>query len=352
MNPRFVLLAFLALLALAPPFLPPFYVTLLNYIGLYALVALGLVLLTGVGGLTSFGQAAFVGLGAYTTAILTTRADSLPSWLGWLGASPWLTLLAGLLLTLVVAWLLGAITLKLSGHFLPLGTIAWGLSLYFAFGSMEGLGGHTGIPDIPAISLFGKALDQGETIYYLIWAFLLLAVWSTRNLLDSREGRAIRALKGGRVMAESMGVDTARSRMVIFIIAALQACASGWLYAHMQRFVNPNPFGLQMGIEYLFMTVIGGAGQVWGALVGAGVFTVLKQWLQDLLPKVLGQTGNFEVIVFGFGMVLLLHRARPVPLLTRWVPVRKVERKLDLDAAPLPRKPMPPRARWCSRRWT
>ena len=210
----------------------------------------------------------------------------------------------------MVAWLLGAITLKLSGHFLPLGTIAWGLSLYFAFGSMEGLGGHTGIPDIPAISLFGKALDQGETIYYLIWAFLLLAVWSTRNLLDSREGRAIRALKGGRVMAESMGVDTARSRMVIFIIAALQACASGWLYAHMQRFVNPNPFGLQMGIEYLFMTVIGGAGQVWGALVGAGVFTVLKQWLQDLLPKVLGQTGNFEVIVFGFGMVLLLHRAR------------------------------------------
>ena len=345
MNPRFVLLAFLALLALAPPFLPPFYVTLLNYIGLYALVALGLVLLTGVGGLTSFGQAAFVGLGAYTTAILTTRADSLPSWLGWLGASPWLTLLAGLLLTLVVAWLLGAITLKLSGHFLPLGTIAWGLSLYFAFGSMEGLGGHTGIPDIPAISLFGKALDQGETIYYLTWAFLLLAVWSTRNLLDSREGRAIRALKGGRVMAESMGVDTARSRMVIFIIAALQACASGWLYAHMQRFVNPNPFGLQMGIEYLFMTVIGGAGQVWGALVGAGVFTVLKQWLQDLLPKVLGQTGNFEVIVFGFGMVLLLHRARSGlwPLLTRWVPVRKVERKLDLDAAPLPRKPMPPR---------
>ncbi len=345
MNPRFVLLAFLALLALAPPFLPPFYVTLLNYIGLYALVALGLVLLTGVGGLTSFGQAAFVGLGAYTTAILTTRADSLPSWLGWLGTSPWLTLLAGLLLTLVVAWLLGAITLKLSGHFLPLGTIAWGLSLYFAFGSMEGLGGHTGIPDIPAISLFGKALDQGETIYYLIWAFLLLAVWSTRNLLDSREGRAIRALKGGRVMAESMGVDTARSRMVIFIIAALQACASGWLYAHMQRFVNPNPFGLQMGIEYLFMTVIGGAGQVWGALVGAGVFTVLKQWLQDLLPKVLGQTGNFEVIVFGFGMVLLLHRARSGlwPLLTRWVPVRKVERKLDLDAAPLPRKPMPPR---------
>ncbi|MBB1595052.1 ATP-binding cassette domain-containing protein [Achromobacter sp. UMC46] len=345
MTPRIILFVFLALLALGPLALPPFYVTLLNYIGLYALVALGLVLLTGVGGLTSFGQAAFVGVGAYTTALLTTRADSLPAWLAWLGASPWLTLLAGLALTLVIAYLLGAITLKLSGHFLPLGTIAWGLSLYFAFGSVEGLGGHTGIPDIPAISVFGWSLNQGGSIYYLIWAFLLVAVWSTQNLLDSREGRAIRALKGGRVMAESMGVDTARSRMVIFIIAALQACASGWLYAHMQRFVNPNPFGLQMGIEYLFMTVIGGAGHVWGALVGAGVFTVLKQWLQDWLPKLLGQTGNFEVIVFGFGMVLLLHRARSGlwPVLTRWVRVKKPVRRLDMEAEPLPRKPMPPR---------
>jgi len=345
MTPRHLVLVFLALLAAAPLALPPFYVTLLNYIGLYAMVALGLVLLTGVGGLTSFGQAAFVGIGAYTTALLTTRADALPAWLAWLGASPWLTLLAGLLLTLVVAYLLGAITLKLSGHFLPLGTIAWGLSLYFAFGSVEGLGGHTGIPDVPAIHLFGWALTQGEEIYYLIWAFLLVAMWSTSNLLDSREGRAIRALKGGRVMAESMGVDTARSRMVIFIIAALQACASGWLYAHMQRFVNPNPFGLQMGIEYLFMTVIGGAGQVWGALVGAGVFTVLKQWLQDWLPKLLGQTGNFEVIVFGFGMVLLLHRFRGGlwPVLARCVPVHKRQRQIDAQAEPLPRKPMPPR---------
>lgn len=345
MTPARLLAVFLVLLALAPLGLPAFYVTLLNYIGLYALVAIGLVLLTGVGGLTSFGQAAFVGLGAYTTALLTTRADTLPAALAWLGISPWLTLLAGLALTLVVAYLLGALTLRLSGHFLPLGTIAWGLSLYFAFGSVEGLGGHTGLPDIPAIPVFGLRLSQGGQIYYLIWAFLLVGIWTTRNLLDSREGRAIRALKGGRVMAESMGVNTARARMVIFIIAALQACASGWLYAHMQRFVNPNPFGLHMGIEYLFMTVIGGAGSVWGALVGAGVFTVLKQWLQDLLPRVLGQTGNFEVIVFGFGMVLLLHRWRGGiwPALARLVPVRAAPRRVNTQAEPLPRRQMPPR---------
>ena len=324
---RLVLGAFVALLLLVPAILSPYYVTLLNYIGLYAMVALGLVLLTGVGGLTSFGQAAFVGLGAYTTAALTTATD-LPGWLAWAGASPWLTLLVGLLLTAAVAVLIGSLTLKLSGHFLPLGTIAWGISLYFLFGTMESLGGHTGISGIPAIALFGWTLDEGGEIYYLIWAFLLVAMLTTHNLLDSREGRAIRALKGGRVMAEAMGVDTSRSRMVIFVIAALLACASGWLYAHMQRFVNPTPFGVHIGIEYLFMAVVGGAGYVWGAIVGAGVITVLKQWLQNWLPSLLGATGNFETIVFGLLMVLVLHRAREGlwPILRKLVPVRTVRR--------------------------
>ena len=113
----------LALLALAPRLLPEFTITLANYIGLYAMVTLGLVLLTGVAGLTSFGQAAFVGLGAYATAVLTTATD-LPAWLSWLGASAWLTLLAGLLLTTLVAAALGSLTLRLSGHYLPLSTIA------------------------------------------------------------------------------------------------------------------------------------------------------------------------------------------------------------------------------------
>ena len=339
---RIVLGAFLALLLLVPAILSPYYVTLLNYIGLYAMVALGLVLLTGVGGLTSFGQAAFVGLGAYTTAALTTATD-LPGWLAWAGSSPWLTLVVGLLLTALVAMLIGSLTLKLSGHFLPLGTIAWGISLYFLFGTMESLGGHTGISGIPAIGLLGWTLDEGGEIYYLIWAFLLVAMLTTHNLLDSREGRAIRALKGGRVMAEAMGVDTSRSRMVIFVIAALLACASGWLYAHMQRFVNPTPFGVHIGIEYLFMAVVGGAGYVWGAIVGAGVITVLKQWLQNWLPSLLGATGNFETIVFGLLMVLVLHRAREGlwPILKKLVPVRALRKTIDPDAEPLPRRTLP-----------
>ncbi|GAB1459645.1 branched-chain amino acid ABC transporter ATP-binding protein/permease [Thauera sp.] len=346
LSPRLVLAAFVALLLVAPLVLPAFYITLLNYIGLYAMVALGLVLLTGVGGLTSFGQGAFVGLGAYTTALLTTSAE-LPGWLGWAGGSPWLALLVGLVFTCVVAFLIGKLTLRLSGHYLPLATIAWGLSLYFLFGTMAFLGGHTGLTGIPPISVFGYELRQGEEVYYLIWLFVLAGVLTTSNLLDSREGRAIRALKGGMVMAEAMGVDTARSRMVIFIIAALLACASGWLYAHMQRFVNPTPFGLHIGIEYLFMAVVGGAAHVWGALVGAGVITVLKQWLQDLLPKLFGTSGNFEVIFFGVLMVLVLHKARGGlwPILVsgfkRFIPVAAQRRAVDRDAVALPRRELP-----------
>ena len=132
----------------------------------------------------------------------------------------------GLLFTGAVAWVLGALTLKLSGHYLPLGTIAWGISIYFMFGTLESLGGQTGMAGIPVVSVFGFKLDRAEQMYALIWAFVLVGALTTQNLLDSREGRAIRALKGGVVMAEAMGVNTARSRMVIFVLAALQACAA------------------------------------------------------------------------------------------------------------------------------
>lgn len=333
LSPRMLTAGFVVLAVAAPFVLPAFHITLMNYIGLYALVALGLVLLTGVGGLTSFGQAAFVGLGAYTTAVLSTQ----------FGASPWLGLIAGILITLGVAFILGALTLRLSGHYLPLGTIAWGISLYFLFGTMETLGGHTGLSGIPPISIFGFALDEGQEIFYLILFFLLLAMLATSNLLDSREGRAIRALKGGRVMAEAMGVNTLRSRMTIFLIAALFACISGWLYAHMQRLVNPTPFGLHSGIEYLFMAVVGGAASVWGALIGAGVITILKQWLQDWLPQLLGQSGNFETIIFGVMMILMLQYARDGiwPFLTKLVPVKKQPKTIDPQATVLPRRELP-----------
>jgi ABC-type branched-subunit amino acid transport system ATPase component/ABC-type branched-subunit amino acid transport system permease subunit len=303
---------FVATLAVVPLFAPEFWVTLGNYIGLYSIVALGLVLLTGVAGQTSFGQAAFVGLGAYTTAYLTTQ----------FGASPWFALLIGMVITAAVALFLGFITLRMKGHYLPLATIAWGISLFYVFGNLEILGGHTGMSSIPALSLAGFELKSEHRYFYLIWGIALASLWATNNLLDSRPGRAIRALKGGLEMAEAFGVNAARLKIVTFVYAALLACISGWLYAHLQRFVNPTPFGINQGIEYLFMAVVGGAGSVWGAVLGATLITLLKQLLQDVLPTLLGRSGNFELIVFGILMVLLLQFAREGlwPLIERWLP--------------------------------
>ncbi len=310
MTQRRLTLLCVALLLAAWGFLPEFTVTMLNYIALYALVAVGLVMLTGVAGMTSFGQAAFVGLGAYATAWFCT-APAAAALLGLAPGSavlPWIGLIAGLLLSAAVAWCLGAVTLRLSGHYLPLGTIAWGLSLYFLFGNLEFLGGHTGLAGLPALSVAGIELRSVRELGLLTWAVLLLTIWALHNLLDSREGRAIRALKTGRVMAESMGVDTARYRIKVFVLAALLAGLSGWMYAHLQRFVNPTPFNLNIGIEYLFMAVVGGAGHLWGALLGAALITLMKQYLQDILPSLLGSSGNFEVIVFGLLMLLVLQR--------------------------------------------
>lgn len=299
---RLLLIAVIVALAALPLFAstPEFWITQLNYIGLASLVVLGLVLLTGIGGLTSFGQAAFVGIGAYSTAYLSTA----------LGISPWIGLFAGLALTVLIAYIIGMITLRLSGHYLPLGTIAWSLSLYYLFGNLAFLGQYDGIAGITPLHVFGVSLGSGRNIYYLIWLIVLLSLLATRNLLDSRPGRAIRALKNGGGMAESFGINMAAYKVIIFIYAAMLASVSGWLYAHMQRAVSPSPFGLNYGIEYLFMAVVGGAGSVWGAVVGSALILTLKDQLQNVLPKILDTSANFELIVFGILMILVLQYAR------------------------------------------
>ena len=291
----------IVLLALAVPVvallpLPDFWIAQLNYIGLYALVSLGLVLLTGVGGLTSFGQAAFVGIGAYTTAWLTLNT----------GMSPWLTLFVGLALTAISALIVGLITLRMSGHYLPLATIAWGLSLYYLMGNLDALGKYDGLLGLKSLSIGSINLGQGRLFFVLCWALLLASAVALLNLLDSRPGRAIRSLKGGTQMAEAMGINTFRYKVTIFVIAALLAAVAGWLLAHFQRTVNPSAFGLKMGIEYLFMTVVGGVGYVWGAIVGAGLVKLLDDWLQVALPALIGTSGSYEVIVFGVVLVLVL----------------------------------------------
>jgi ABC-type branched-subunit amino acid transport system ATPase component/ABC-type branched-subunit amino acid transport system permease subunit len=322
----------IAIMATAPLWAAQFTITLLNYIGIYALVVLGVVLLTGVGGMTSFGQAAFVGIGAYATAWLTTAY----------GVSPWLGLLFALALTGVVAALLGAVTLRLGGHFLPLGTIAWGLSLYYLFGNIEALGGHNGKAGVPPITIGPVSLEPNAAIYYLIWCVLALAMLAAANLLDSREGRAIRSLRGGAVMVESLGINVFRIRLITFVIAALLAAISGWLYAHMSRFVSPAPFDVRMGIEYLFMAILGGSGQILGAVVGSALLTVLTNWLQDILPHFSQNGEQLQALVFAVIYVLALQftRGGAMPFILRYMPRRPrppIADKVEL----LPRRQMP-----------
>ena len=301
MRERLPIIVFALVMAAVPfiPGMPPFWIVLLDNIGLSALVAMGLVLLTGVGGLTSFGQAAFCGFGAYTTAVLTTTY----------GLSPWLTLPMSLLVSGGAAVLLGLVTVRLSGHYLPLGTIAWGLGLFYLFSKLEFLGRNDGISAIPPLSIGSfKMIDPGS-IYFAIWIAVLLSALLTMNLLDSRTGRAIRALRRGHVAAEAFGVQTPRAKLLVFIYAAVLAGLSGWLYAHFQRAANPTPFGAQAGIEYLFVAVVGGAGYVWGGVLGAAIVVVLKEILQSYLPYIFGGQAQLETIVFGILLVGLLQLA-------------------------------------------
>jgi ABC-type branched-subunit amino acid transport system ATPase component/ABC-type branched-subunit amino acid transport system permease subunit len=338
MRERWPVLLFALAMGAIPfvPQVPPFWIVLLDNIGLAALVAMGLVLLTGVGGLTSFGQAAFCGFGAYTTAVLTTAY----------GLSPWVTLPASLVVSGLAAVLLGLVTVRLSGHYLPLGTIAWGLGLFYLFSKLEFLGRNDGISGIPPLSVGKLRMIDPGTIYYAIWIAVVLSALLTMNLLDSRTGRAIRALRRGHVAAEAFGVQTPRTKLLVFIYAAVLAGLSGWLYAHFQRAVNPTPFGVQPGIEYLFIAVVGGAGYVWGSVLGAAIVVILKEVLQSYLPLLLHGSGQLETIVFGILLVMLLQLAPSGvwPWLLSWWPL-KPKRRLPDTMLTLPPRVRAPGAR-------
>jgi branched-chain amino acid transport system permease protein len=329
---RLLVAAGVVLLAAAPLFLNPFTITLLNYIGIYGLVALGLVLLTGIGGMMSFGQAAFVGIAAYSTAWVTALQ----------GLSPWLGLVLALALTGAVATGLGALTLRLGGHFLALSTVAWGLSTYFLLANIEGLGNFNGIGGIPPISLGPVALTASWQIFYLIWVIFLGAFLLSSNLLQSRSGRAIRALRGGNQLVESLGISAFRTRLVTFVIAALFAALSGWLYAHLSRFVSPAPFDVHVGIDYLMMAMVGGATELLGASVGAALVTLAKNSIQDYLPLIAkGASGQLEIVVFSVIFIIVLQRARNglVPFVTERLP--KLRRSIPAQAPPLPLRSQP-----------
>ncbi len=332
-----LLAAFVLALVLMPLLAGPFTLRLVNLIGMYGLVVMGLVLLTGYAGLASLGQAAFVGTSAYMAGILASRFE----------VGPWLSLVAGVVTSVLVAWLIGLVTLRLKGHFLALATLAWGLVITGVLrnwipvtGGNSGFGGATG-HRFPPLSLFGNELRGDRAYFVLVWVVVLLVLWALSNLMRSRMGRAIKSLRTGSVAAASFGVDVQRLKMVTFLLAAGLAGLSGGLHAFRELFLVPGVASLNASIDFLIMAVIGGISSLWGALFGAGAFVLLKEQLQQVMPALLGRTGNYEIIAFGFIVILVLHRARRgvMPMLARLLP-EPPPAPVDEDAAPLPPRPV------------
>ncbi|RZN36464.1 branched-chain amino acid ABC transporter ATP-binding protein/permease [Bradyrhizobium sp. Leo121] len=289
-----------AVAALASLVLPAYQVSVATYVMIASIVCTGLVLMTGIAGMVSFGQAAFVGLGAYTSACMSTQ----------FGLSPWLGLAGATIGAAATAALIGVVTVRMSGHYLALATLCFGISFYFGIGNADAFGRFNGMTGIPPVTVGGFELRSERQAFGLVLVALVLSVAWCRRLLASRCGRVLRSLRTGSTIAETFGANAQRHRLLAFVAAAVVAALAGWLYAHVQRFINPTPFGLNASIDYLFMTVIGGSGQVWGALVGAGLVTVIKHELQDLLRPLFGATARFELLVFAALMIIVLHKAR------------------------------------------
>lgn len=273
-----------AAVALLPILFPDnYFVTVVGAtILLNVILAVGLNLFIGYAGQISLGHAAFFGIGAYTSAICTTRY-------GW---NPWLAIVAGLVLVYLLANLIARPILKLKGHYLAMATLGVGIIVNIIMVQESALtGGPDGLGDIPTLSLFGFEIDSDLRWYGMIACVSLAVVLISLNIIDSRAGRELRAVHGSEFAAQMMGVDTVRTRTNVFVLSAMLASLAGSLFAHQQAFVSPESFGFFFSIEIVTMVILGGMASTFGAVFGAIVLT--------LLPEVLVVFEDYEMLIFG-----------------------------------------------------
>ncbi|PKN44212.1 MAG: branched-chain amino acid ABC transporter permease [Deltaproteobacteria bacterium HGW-Deltaproteobacteria-17] len=275
----------------------------LRLVGIYTIVAVGLNLLIGYAGQVSLGHAAFFGIGAYTTAILTTRA-------GW---PPWVGIPAAMLIAGAIGLVLGSIVLRLKGHYLAMATLALGIIVFVLFRELHWLTlGTDGINYIPPLSLPGLKITSRAGQYYFIWTIALLVLLFCSNVIDSRVGRALRALHHSEVAAAAMGVDVALYKVRVFTLSAILAGLAGALFAHIQTFINPSAFYIDLSIMLVTMVVVGGMSSIWGAVAGAATITFIRpivgalpRWFEDV-PDWVKNYSNYEALVFGLILVLTM----------------------------------------------
>ncbi len=268
------------------------------FIAIHTIATVGLCLLAGYAGQISLGQAAFYGLGAYVSAILTTRT----------GISPWIAMLAGMLLTGTLAYAFGIPIFRLRGHYLAMATLALGIIVYLAFVEFRDLtGGPSGLPGVPRLSIGPWPLAKDIQYYYVAWAMAFAVLLVSRNIVHSRVGRALRSIHGSEVAAETLGVDTARYKLQVFVLSAVYASLAGSLYAHYLSLVSPTPFGFIASVELLVMAAVGGMASIWGAPFGAAAVTFLAEGSRALMPRLLSHaSGEHEVIAYGALLVAIM----------------------------------------------
>jgi branched-chain amino acid transport system permease protein len=248
---------------------------------LNAIVCVGLNLLIGFAGQISLGHAGFFGLGAYASAILSTKY-------GWPSA---LALFAAAALVGALAFALGRPILRLKGHYLAMATLGLGIIIAVVIATEERLTGGPDGMSVAPLGIFGAALEGERAWYWVVGALLVGTVWLAFNLIDSPLGRALRAIHGSEVAAEAMGVDIARAKVLIFVVSAVLAAVAGSLTAHYGGFVTPGKVGFLHSIELVTMVVLGGMASTYGAVVGAAILTAL--------PQLLTVFKDYESLVFG-----------------------------------------------------
>jgi branched-chain amino acid transport system permease protein len=272
---------------------------MLNFIALNAIAALGLSLVMGFAGQVSLGQAAFYAIGAYVSGVLTASYG----WNGW--AALGTAMLAGGL----AAFLIGVVIFRLSGLFLAMASLGFGIIVYYVLVNWSTMtGGPSGLSGIPPLGLGAFRFDTDTRVLWLAWGFLLLLLGLVGNLVDSRVGRALRALSGSEPAAEAVGIDTAALKLAVFTLAGATTALAGSLYAHYLRFINPSPFGFAFSVELVVMVVLGGVSSLWGSVLGAAAVVLLVEGLRSLLPLLTWSSGaaEYEIVVFGLLLMLFM----------------------------------------------
>ena len=281
------------LLAVFPLLAPETAVNVGVYALIYGIAAIGLTLLMGLAGQVSLGQAAFFAVGAYAQALLVTRYQ----------VPMVVAAFVAVGLAMLVALLVGIPLLRLRGHYLALATLGLGIIVTVVATESDYLGATSGLYGIDKPEFGGRRYDSPAEYFWLLSPVVFLALLLARNIVAGRVGRALGAVNDSEVAAECLGVNTYRLRLQVFVVSAGYAGLAGVAYVHWIGVVNPNAANFPLSVEFLLMSVLGGLGSVWGAVVGAFAVELLDEGLRSLIPTLLpGAVGEVQLI--GFGVVL------------------------------------------------